>query len=165
MVQTPASLPVLKMVDVLLRGHTCLHCQKLKLCKAPEEIFIDTNLDLLKYSRSSPSQMRFTGVHLDDLQEGSRNGCSLGKYLSSQLGERYPEDLSPHDLKLYTDGWRFHGLIPLKKTLSSARKVEFPMEDQYVHAPAHKGKYGEFLSYNITTDRGELVSQVLMLLH
>ncbi|KAF5568755.1 shikimate dehydrogenase [Fusarium napiforme] len=140
------------MDDLLLRGHSCLHCQKLKLCEVPEEIFIDTNLDLIKYSRSSPSHMRFTGLHLSDLKEGARNGCSLGKYLSSYLEKGYPENLSPHDLRLYTDKWRFHGLIPLEKTLSSDRKVEFPMQDQYVRAPAHKGKYGEFLSYNITTD-------------
>lgn len=105
-------------------------------------------------------------MRLDDLQEGARNGCSLGKYLSSQLGEGYPETLSPHDLKLYTDGWRFHGLIPLEKTLSSDRKLEFPIEDQYVHAPSHKGKvYAEFLSYNVTSDQGELVSLFLILLH
>ncbi|KAF5604784.1 het-domain-containing protein [Fusarium pseudoanthophilum] len=140
------------MDDLLLRGHSCLHCQKLNLCEAPEEIFIDTNLDLAKYSRASPSHMRFAGVHLSDLQEGARNGCSLGIYLSSQFEKGYPEDLSPHDLKLYTDDWRFHGLIPLEKTLSSDRKYEFPMETQYVHAPAHKGKHGEFLSYKITTD-------------
>ncbi|QGI75163.1 hypothetical protein CEK25_000069 [Fusarium fujikuroi] len=144
------------MNNLLLRGHTCLHCRKLNLCEAPENVFIDTDLDsnFWRYAKPSPSRRRFTGVRLDDLQEGARNGCSLGKYLSSQFGEGYPETLSPHDLKLYTDGWRFHGLIPLEKTLSSGQKLEFPIEDQYVHAPSHKGKvYAEFLSYNITTDQ------------
>ncbi|KAF5598576.1 shikimate dehydrogenase [Fusarium pseudocircinatum] len=78
------------MDDTLLRGHTCLHCQKLNLCGEPENVFVDTNLDL-KYSSSVPWSMRFTGVYLSDLQEGARDGCSLGKYLSSQLGEGYPE--------------------------------------------------------------------------
>ncbi|KAI3585756.1 heterokaryon incompatibility protein-domain-containing protein [Fusarium oxysporum f. sp. albedinis] len=97
--------------------------------------------------------MSFTGLRLYDLEEGSQNGCSLGKYLSSQLREGYPETWTLHDLKLYTDGWRFHGLIPLEKTLSGDRKLEFSTKDQYVHAPAHKGKtYVEFLSYEITTD-------------
>ncbi|CCT61514.1 related to tol protein [Fusarium fujikuroi IMI 58289] len=144
------------MNNLLLRGHTCLHCRKLNLCEAPENVFIDTDLDsnFWRYAKPSPTRRRFTGVRLDDLQEGARNGCSLGKYLSSQFGEGYPETLSPHDLKLYTDGWRFHGLIPLEKTLSSGQKLEFPIEDQYVHAPSHKGKvYAEFLSYNITTDQ------------
>ncbi|CVL02602.1 related to tol protein [Fusarium mangiferae] len=144
------------MNDLLLRGHTCRHCRKLNLCEAPESVFIDTDLDsnFWRYSKPSPSLMRFTGIRLDDLQEGARNGCCPGKYLSSQLGEGFPETLSPHDLKLYTDGWRFHGLIPLEKTLSSDRKLEFRIEDQYVHAPCHKGKvYVEFLSYNITTDQ------------
>ncbi|KAF4431499.1 HET-domain-containing [Fusarium acutatum] len=140
------------MDDVLLRGHTCLHCRKLNLCEASEKIFIYTDLDS-KYSRPSSSRMKFTGLRLDDLQEGARNGCSLGNYLFSQLGDGYPETLTPHDLKLYTDGWRFHGLIPLEKTLSSDQKVEFPVKDQYVHAPAHEGKHGEFLSYSITTDQ------------
>ncbi|KAH7217781.1 heterokaryon incompatibility protein-domain-containing protein [Fusarium oxysporum] len=106
--------------------------------------------------------MSFTGLRLDDLEEGSQNGCSLGKYLSSQLRERYPETWTSHDLKLYTDGWRFHGLIPLEKTLSGDRKLEFSTKDQYVHAPAHKGKtYVEFLSYEITTDEGKFVSSVM----
>ncbi|EXL91810.1 heterokaryon incompatibility protein-domain-containing protein [Fusarium oxysporum II5] len=140
------------MNDLLLRGHTCSQCRKIKLCEPREEIFIDTELDS-KYPRDSPSHMSFTGLRLDDLEEGSQNGCSLGKYLSSQLRERYPETWTSHDLKLYTDGWRFHGLIPLEKTLSGDRKLEFSTKDQYVHAPAHKGKtYVEFLSYEITTD-------------
>ncbi|TVY70221.1 hypothetical protein Focb16_v000155 [Fusarium oxysporum f. sp. cubense] len=140
------------MNDLLLRGHTCSQCRKIKLCEPREEIFIDTELDS-NYPRDSPSHMSFTGLRLDDLEEGSQNGCSLGKYLSSQLREGYPETWTSHDLKLYTDGWRFHGLIPLEKTLSGDRKLEFSTKDQYVHAPAHKGKtYVEFLSYEITTD-------------
>ncbi|KAK2486202.1 hypothetical protein H9L39_00129 [Fusarium oxysporum f. sp. albedinis] len=140
------------MNDLLLRGHTCSQCRKIKLCEPREEIFIDTELDS-KYPRDSPSHMSFTGLRLYDLEEGSQNGCSLGKYLSSQLREGYPETWTLHDLKLYTDGWRFHGLIPLEKTLSGDRKLEFSTKDQYVHAPAHKGKtYVEFLSYEITTD-------------
>ncbi|EXL45995.1 hypothetical protein FOCG_11987 [Fusarium oxysporum f. sp. radicis-lycopersici 26381] len=95
--------------------------------------------------------MSFTGLRLDDLEEGSQNSCSLGKYLSSQLREGYPETWTSHNLKLYTDGWRFHDLIPLEKTLSGDRKLEFSTKYQYVHAPAHKGKtYVEFLSYEIT---------------
>ncbi|EXM17154.1 hypothetical protein FOTG_14639 [Fusarium oxysporum f. sp. vasinfectum 25433] len=140
------------MNDLLLRGHTCSQCRKIKLCEPREEIFIDTELDS-KYPRDSPSHMSFNGLRLDDLEAGSQNGCSLGKYLSSQLREGYPETWTSHDLKLYTDGWRFHGLIPLEKTLSGDRKLEFSTKNQYVHAPAHKGKtYVEFLSYEITTD-------------
>ena len=153
------------MNDLLLRGHTCSQCRKIKLCEPREEIFIDTELDS-KYPRGSPSHMSFTGLRLDDLEEGSQNGCSLGKYLSSQLREGYPETWTSHDLKLYTDGWRFHGLIPLEKTLSGDRKLEFSTKNQYVHAPAHKGKtYVEFLSYEITTDEGKFVSLVMVSLH
>ncbi|CVL03165.1 related to tol protein [Fusarium proliferatum] len=140
------------MDDTLLRGHTCLHCQKLNLCEELEKVFICRDLKSRHYPDTH--HMRFTGLRLDDLQEGARSGCSLGKYLSSQLGEGYPEQWSPHDLKLYTDDWRFWGLIPLEKTLSSDQKLGFPMKDHYVHAPSYKG-YGhpEFLSYNLTTDQ------------
>ncbi|KAK2682209.1 Heterokaryon incompatibility [Fusarium oxysporum f. sp. vasinfectum] len=128
------------MNDLLLRGHTCSQCRKIKLCEPREEIFIDTELDS-KYPRDSPSHMSFNGLRLDDLEAGSQNGCSLGKYLSSQLREGYPETWTSHDLKLYTDD-----------SLGD-RKLEFSTKNQYVHAPAHKGKtYVEFLSYEITTD-------------
>ncbi|EWG50746.1 hypothetical protein FVEG_09880 [Fusarium verticillioides 7600] len=141
------------MDDTLLRGHTCLHCQKLNLCGELESVFVNTNLDL-GGSSSLPWSMKFTGIYLSDLQEGARNGCSLGKYLASQLGEGYPESLSPHDLKVYTDDWCFHGLIPLEKTLSRDQKPEFSINDHYVSAPSHKGKtYAEFPTYHITTDQ------------
>ncbi|EMT64839.1 hypothetical protein FOC4_g10007532 [Fusarium odoratissimum] len=56
------------MNDLLLRGHTCSQCRKIKLCEPREEIFIDTELDS-KYPRDSPSHMSFTGLRLDDLEE------------------------------------------------------------------------------------------------
>ncbi|KAI1053561.1 hypothetical protein LB506_012519 [Fusarium annulatum] len=141
------------MNDLLLRGHTCLHCRKLNLFEAPEEIRINTGLGP-EYLRGSFHHMIFTGLRLHDLQEGARNGCNLGKYLSSQLGEGYPETLSPSDLKLYTDGWSFYGLIPLENILSSDQNLQFTVTDEYVFAPSHKGVFcAGFLSYSLTTDQ------------
>ncbi|CAG7559022.1 unnamed protein product [Fusarium equiseti] len=82
--------------------------------------------------------MAYTGVRLDDLQEGARHGCDFGEYLVSHLQEGYPEGLSWHEMKLYTNGVEFYGLLPLEKAVPSDHGPELPPEYHYIPVPAHK---------------------------
>jgi len=102
--------------------------------------------------------MAYTGLRLNDLPEGSRNGCSFGEYLVAELREGYPEGLSWYEMKLYTNSIEFYGLLPFEKALPSDHEPELPKKHHYIPVPAHKqGRArgsGKFPGYFLSTDQG-----------
>ncbi|KAF5690431.1 hypothetical protein FCIRC_884 [Fusarium circinatum] len=158
-----------------LTPHTCEHCQKIDLYGTEEEVFVSHLPGLDWKARDSTrwhfswETMAFTGIGLDDLDKGSRAGCSLGKYLLTQFNKG---PLTP-ELKIYIRANAFYGLIPVKHMVTKAEVLEFEIwspehtnegsavssdprfDNCYVFSPAHKphGLFDGGMDFVLATEK------------